>query len=222
MLLRHPLRGFWAVLLLFFGLIGSAAAQRDEGAYQILGARYGTPERNVDVTERLKQLARSDRNFRVSNDTFGTDPDRGRTKELRIYARGPDGRTRTFEYREDSVVDGNQFVGWSGGRWGNGGNNNRWDDGDRRGGNQGSYRDERRNQLVISSANYGARGRGVDVTRQLQSMVRDNHISVKVTNQLCGECDPAPRVTKNLSVTYTVGGRQQRIDVPEGDYLQIP
>lgn len=219
MLFRHPLRGFWAVLLLFFGLIGSAAAQRDEGAYQILGARYGTQERNVDVTDRLKQLARSDRNFRVSNDTFGTDPDRGRTKELRIYARGPDGRTRTFEYREDSVVDGNQFVGWSSGRWGNGRDNNGWND---RGGRNGSYRDERRNDLVVSSATYGANGRGVDVTRQLGSMIRDNHLSVRVTNQLCGECDPAPRVTKSLSVNYSVGGRAQRINVREGDYLQIP
>lgn len=222
MLFRHPLRGFWAVLLLFFGLIGSAAAQRDEGAYQILGARYGTQERNVDVTDRLRQLARSDRNFRVSNDTFGIDPDRGHTKELRIYARGPDGRTRTFEYREDSVVDGAQFAGWAGGGWGRGGGNGRWNDGDNRGGQHGSYRDERRYELVVSNATYGANGRMVDVTRQLRSMIRDNSLSVRVTNQLCGECDPAPRVTKSLSVNYSVGGRTQRIDVREGDYLQIP
>lgn len=219
---RHPLLGFWAVLLLFFGLIGSAAAQRDEGAYQILGARYGTTERNVDVTDRLKQLARRDRNIRVSNETFGTDPDRGRTKELRIYARGPDGRTRTFEYREDSVVDGGQFAGWSSGGWGQGRDNNSWNDRDNRGGRQGAHRDERRNALAITTATYGVKGRGVDVTRQLRSMVRDNQLSVRVTNQLCGECDPAPRVTKNLSVTYSVGGRAQRINVREGDYLQIP
>ena len=231
MFLRNPLRGFWAVLLLVFGLMGVAVAQpqRDEGSYQILGARYGTSERNVDVTDRLKQLARRDRNFRVSNDTFGTDPDRGNTKELRIYARDSNGRTRTFEYPENSMVDGSQFVGWSSGRWGNGdnnrhnrGDNDRWNGGDHRGGQQGSYRDERRNELVISNATYGANGRAVDLTQQLRSMVRDNRLAVKVTNELCGNCDPAPRINKNLSVTYSVNGRQQRINVREGDYLQIP
>ncbi|MBY0411492.1 MAG: DUF3395 domain-containing protein [Burkholderiaceae bacterium] len=224
MFLRNPLRGFWAVLLLVFGLMGVAVAQpqRDEGSYQILGARYGTPERNVDVTDRLKQLARTDRNFRVLNDTFGTDPDRGRTKELRIYARDAKGRTRTFEYPENSMVDGSQFVGWSSGRWGNG-DNNRWNGGDNRGGQQGSYRDERRNELVISNATYGANGRAVNLTQQLRSMVRDNRLAVKVTNEeLCGNCDPAPSITKNLSVSYSVNGRQQRINVREGDYLQIP
>lgn len=41
---RHSFYGFWAALLLFFGLLAPAAAQRggDDGAYQILSARYGT------------------------------------------------------------------------------------------------------------------------------------------------------------------------------------
>ena len=40
-----------------------AFAQRreDQGEYQILQARYGTAARNIDVTDRLKQLARRDR-----------------------------------------------------------------------------------------------------------------------------------------------------------------
>ena len=74
---RHSFYGFWAALLLFFGLLAPAAAQRggDEGAYQILSARYGTSERYVDVTERVRELASGDQPFLVHNDTFGTDPD---------------------------------------------------------------------------------------------------------------------------------------------------
>ena len=109
---RHSFYGFWAALLLFFGLLAPAAAQRggDDGAYQILSARYGTSERYVDVTERVRELASGDQPFLVHNDTFGTDPDRGRVKTLRIDARDARGKTRTFNYREDAVVDGRQFT----------------------------------------------------------------------------------------------------------------
>jgi len=37
---------------------------------------------------------------------------------LRIYARGPEGHERMFEYREGSVIDGGQFRGWDRGEWG--------------------------------------------------------------------------------------------------------
>lgn len=217
MLLRHPLYGFWAAMLLFFSLLSPAAAQRDEGAYQILGARYGTVDRNVDVTDRLRQLAGTDRNFRVANDVFGVDPDRGETKALRIYARGRDGATRTFEYREGSTVDGSQFSGWSGGRWGQAGRDE-YRDGR---GNNGRYGENRRNRLDIVRAAYGTDRNMVDVTQRLRSMINDNQLAVRVTNELSGY-DPAPRVTKTLWVTYSVGGRQQRVNVREGDDLRIP
>ena len=333
MLLRHPFHGFWVVLLLFFGLMAPATAQpRDEGSYQILGARYGTLESNVDVTDRLRQLARSDRSFRVTNEVFGADPDRGRTKALRIYARGRDGGTRTFEYREGATVDGSQFIGWQRGSWGQGGRNQGWQGNDGRynrgrddgelsilqaiygtperhvdvtqrlrelarndraiqltnstfgvdphpyrtktlriyvrdrdgqtqllefaegktidgarfsgwaGGNWGRdgwnggwlgvvnpggypqgggyYRDQR-NALEVLNAVYGAEGRMVDVTGALRSIVRDDRLEVRVTNDLC-RCDPAPRVTKTLWVTYSVGGRQQQASVREGDDLVLP
>ena len=48
--------------------------------------------RHVDVTNRLKELARQDRAFRMGNSTFGIDPDPGQEKILRIYARGRTGR----------------------------------------------------------------------------------------------------------------------------------
>ena len=57
----------------------------------------------------------------MGNSTFGVDPDQGQDKTLRIYARGPNGQERMFEYREGSTVDGSQFRSWGGGDWGNGG-----------------------------------------------------------------------------------------------------
>src|SRR5919205_4390575 len=78
----------------------------DAGQYIIQSAQYGTANRHVDVTNRLRELARQDRTFRMGNSTFGVDPDPGQVKTLRIYARGPNGEDRMFEYREGSVVDG--------------------------------------------------------------------------------------------------------------------
>ena len=105
----------------------------DAGQYYILHAEYGTERNHVDVTDRLRELARSDRTFRMGNSSFGTDPDPGHIKTLRIYARGQDGRKRMFEYRESSTIDGAQFAGWGGGDWGGEGWNGHWNgDDDRR------------------------------------------------------------------------------------------
>jgi len=115
------------VLLVMALLPATLLAQRDEGQYVILSAQYGTGEHHVDVTDRLRQLARSDRVFRMGNSTFGVDPDPGRVKVLRIYARGPNGDERMFEYREGSAVDGSLFRGWGRGDWGRGGWSGRWE-----------------------------------------------------------------------------------------------
>src|SRR5947208_733380 len=118
-------------------IVASAVAQygngnRDDGQYQILQARYGTANRNIDVTARLKELALRDVTFRMGNSTFGVDPDRGQVKTLRIYARDRNGQMRMFEYREGSVVDGSQFTGWGRGEWGQEGYRGGWEIRDRR------------------------------------------------------------------------------------------
>ncbi len=78
-------------------LLGTAVAQpRGEGEYLILSAQYGSEYHHVDVTGRLKELARHDLTFRLDFRTFG-DPDPGHQKALRINARGPNGRERRFE-----------------------------------------------------------------------------------------------------------------------------
>ena len=115
-----------AILLLFASVLAVAQHNGGRDEYQILQARYGTADRNIDVTARLKELARQDATFRMGNSTFGTDPDPGRVKTLRIYTRAPNGQNRMFEYREGSTVDGSIFSGWNGGNWGHGGWNGGW------------------------------------------------------------------------------------------------
>src|SRR5450631_2920018 len=55
-------------------LLGTAAAQGpmggDAGQYLILNAQYGSERSHVDVTERLKMLARQDRPFRISDESM--------------------------------------------------------------------------------------------------------------------------------------------------------
>ena len=87
----------------------------DRGGWTIMHAAYGTERRNVDVTNRLRELANRNATFRMGNSTFGVDPDPGRIKTLRIYARGMSNQRRMFEYREGSTIDGSMF---SGGRTG--------------------------------------------------------------------------------------------------------
>ena len=94
--------------------VATGMAGGDAGQFVILSAQYGTARSHVDVTARLKQLARTDQQFRMGNRTFGVDPDPGVVKVLRIFARGPNGRERMFEYRENSIVNGAQFRSWGG------------------------------------------------------------------------------------------------------------
>ncbi len=91
-----------ALLLTVAFLPGTLAAQyssSDSGQYAILSAQYGTGRSHVDVTNRLKELARQDRLFRMGNSTFGVDPAPGQIKVLRIYARGPNGQERQAQTR---------------------------------------------------------------------------------------------------------------------------
>jgi len=142
-------------------LLGTVAAQ-DSGQYLILSAQYGNERNHVDVTNRLKELARRDRRFRISDESMAVDPDRGHAKMLRVFARGPNGRERMFDFPDGSVFDGAQFRSWGRGDWGddhwNGGWNGRNDN------DAGEY--------LILTAQYGNEYRHVDVTNRLKEMAR--------------------------------------------------
>lgn len=188
----------------------------DEGRYEIIQARYGTAGRNIDVTNRLRQLARQDRTFRMDNSTFGVDPDQGVPKTLRIFAQDPNGRERMFEYSEGSTIDGSVFIGWNGGNFARGGLNRSW------GQNNSNANRVDRQSISIVRATYGAGRQRRDVTGRLQSMIRGGRLSINVDNGVMGG-DPAVNVPKELLVTFTDdGGRQQQVRVGEGERLNIP
>jgi hypothetical protein len=210
------------IRLLIFALLaavflpGTLLAQYgDSGEYVILGAQYGTEYRHVDVTNRLKELARSDRTFRMGNSTFGVDPDPGRVKVLRIYARGPEGRERMFEYREGSVVDGSMFRGWGRGDWGQGWSG-RWEGGGGFGGGGFGNRDE--GQYTILGAQYGTRRHHVDVSDTLKQLARSDRTFV-MGNRTFG-MDPDPGRVKTLRI-YTRGpdGRDRMFEYREGSVV---
>jgi hypothetical protein len=196
------------------------------GQYVILGAVYGTAHSNVDVTQRLRDLARTNTFFRMGNSTFGIDPARGHVKTLRIFARGPRGNQEMFEYREGSIVDGSKFSGWGGGNWGGGQWNGGW---------FGNQRPPVRPpvvrppappgqaQLFIVTARWGTPANQVDVSDRLRSFIRNGRLSTAVNKVTMGS-DPAPGAVKTLWVTYTVGGRaaQQQTTAREGTQLNIP
>jgi hypothetical protein len=202
-------------LLLTAALLPATVAAQygppDSGQYLILGAQYGTEFRHVDVTNRLKELARSDRSFRMGNGTFGVDPDPGRVKALRIYARGPDGRERMFEYREGSVVDGAMFRGWGRGDWGQGWSG-RWEG---QGGGFGGFGNRDEGQYVITRAVYGTERHHVDVSDRLKELARRDRTFI-LENQTFG-VDPEFGRVKTLRI-YARGpdGRERRFEYREG------
>lgn len=203
---------------------------RDDGAYAILGARYGVPEASIDVTGRLRELARRDAKVRVTNELFRDDPAVGRSKTLRIYARDRSGQVRTFDYREGGWIDGGQFTGWGRGDWGQGGWNGGWDGrpgsaanpGGYNPGGQGPVQGSAQGRVTIVRASYGAGSRWVDVTERLRNIGRGGPLDIRVDNDLAPR-DPAVGEDKILRVYYTVGrGPEQMAEGREGHRLRIP
>ena len=199
---RHSrLTSFPLATIVFFAAAWTVAQYsggRDE--YQILQARYGTARRNADVTPRLKELARQNATFRLTNSMFGTDPDPGQVKTLRIYTRARNGQNRMFEYREKSIVDGSIFSGWSSGNWGQGGWNGGWGGSGPTGG---------RDEFQILQARYGTARRNADVTPRLKELARQN-ATFRLTNSMFGT-DPDPGQVKTLRIYTRARNGQNRM-----------
>jgi hypothetical protein len=205
---------------LFLVLLGTLAAQnrdRDEGAFVILNAQYGTEHRHVDVTQRLRELARSDRQFRVDANTINADPAPGRAKMLRVFARGPNGQERSFDFSDGSAFDGAQFRGWGRGDWGdehwNGGWNGREEHAEHH-----EERDRDSGEFLILSAQYGTERRHVDVTRRLRELARAD-LSFQLDNHTFG-VDPDYGHRKVLRI-YARGpeGRERMFEYPEHGWV---
>ena len=197
-------------------LPGTAAAQ-DAGQFVILNAQYGNDRYHVDVTQRLKELARTDQTFRVNHNTMAADPARGRTKMLRVFARGPNGQERSFDFPDGSLFDGAQFRAWGRGEWGEEHWNGDWNG---RHGHEEARHEEGRHdegQFLILSAQYGSERRHVDVTQQLKGMARTDR-QFRVNYRTFG--DPDEGHAKSLRV-YARGpnGRERMFEYQDGSII---
>ncbi len=79
-------------------------------------------------------------------------------------------------------------------------------------------------QLRISHAVYGilAETRAqIDVTARLSSMIRNNKLYAKASNDLAGS-DPAPLRVKSARIDYTIGGKPGTITLTENDTIVLP
>lgn len=178
-------------IVAFTGLFGVLALAQQ---YRIISADYGYGRDRVDVTQRLRDLARTNATFRMGNSTFGMDPAPGRVKTLRIQTTGPGGRPRTFEYREGSVINGADFSGWGGGQWG------------------------KQPEFVILRAWYGVPGRNVDVTQRLRDLAARNAF-FRMGNSTFG-IDPAHGVVKTLRIwARGPNGSPRSFDYREGSIV---
>ena len=92
-------------------------------------------------------------------------------KTLRIFARGPNGNERMFEYTEGSTSTARSSPAGAGGNWGNGGWSGNWNGG---GGPNGPGAPDDAGQYVILSAQYGSRRNHVDVTQRLRELARSD------------------------------------------------
>jgi len=204
---RFRIFSMMAVSLLLAGI----AAAQDAGQYLILHAEYGNETNHVNVTPRLKDLARRDRPFRISDESMQADPARGQAKMLRVYARGPNGQERTFDFPDNSVFDGAQFRSFGRGDWGD----DRWQGG-WNGNGPGPGGDS--GQFLILSAQYGSRRRHVDVTNQLKQMARAD-VRVRIDYRTFGT-DPDVGRAKVLRI-YARGpnGRERMFEYRDNSII---
>jgi hypothetical protein len=71
---------------------------------RVVRAVYGAHGRYADVTEIVRHFAHRGIPFSVSNETFGIDPYRGKTKHLRVTMVRPDGDEVERSWEEGDTV----------------------------------------------------------------------------------------------------------------------
>lgn len=170
--------------------------------WQVMRADWGSGNRRVDVTDRVRALLSGNGMVKVNNQNMGGDPAVGADKTLRISARDARGQVQSFTYKEGSNIDASQFYNYGGYPGGGPGPGYPGD-------------------LQIVRAYYGLNNRTNDVTQMLRGMVRGNSLVVQVNNNNMGG-DPAPGTDKVLTVIYRISGREQTATVKEGNTLRIP
>ena|SRR5258708_6539699 len=202
-------------------LTGSVFAQGGE----FVGAEWGVPGRQVDVTARVRTFIRgANLQLQVTRFNLGIDPAPHQNKVLIIRVRHWDGDVKEYSYPERSTVNLELDP------------EDRWE---RREEHPADDRREERHDdrpsdaprgenyerhergLRILRAYYGAEGQFMNVTDALQNEVDDGQLYLLVDNESMGG-DPLMGAHKWLRVLYVVNGERRNIVVPEHSELRLP
>ncbi|HEX8879285.1 MAG TPA: hypothetical protein VF749_04610 [Candidatus Acidoferrum sp.] len=187
----------------FYNYGGGFAGNSGPG-WLVTFADWGSGNRRVVVTDRVRSMLSGSGMVRVNNQNLGGDPAVGASKTLRISARDARGQVRQFSYREGASIDARQFANYGGIPGG---------------GFPGPAPGF--GNLQIVRAFYGLNNRTNDVSQLLRSQIRNNTLVLQVNNRNLGG-DPAPGADKVLTVIYRLDGREQSATVKEGNTLRIP
>jgi hypothetical protein len=178
----------------FYNYSGGIGGGNGGSGLQVMQADWGSGNRRMDVTTRVRALLSGNGMVKVNNANLGGDPAVGADKVLRIYARDMQGQVRQLSYKEGSNIDASQFYNYGGGGGGD---------------------------LQIVRAYYGLNNRTNDVTQLLRGRLQNRSLVIQVNNNNMGG-DPAVGGDKVLTVIYRYQGREQTSTVKEGNTLRIP
>jgi len=178
----------------FYNYSGCIGGGNGGSGLQVMQADWGSGNRRMDVTTRVRALLSGNGMVKVNNANLGGDPAVGADKVLRIYARDMQGQVRQLSYKEGSNIDASQFYNYGGGGGGD---------------------------LQIVRAYYGLNNRTNDVTQLLRGRLQNRSLVIQVNNNNMGG-DPAVGGDKVLTVIYRYQGREQTSTVKEGNTLRIP
>src|SRR5258708_18654 len=140
-------------------LLAGSSALAQGGS--LVAAEWGVRGQRVDVTERVRSLARDGAlQFEVTRQMLGVDPAPGQRKDLVIRIRHWDGDTQEYEFPEKSVVtlelDPDRGFDW------------------------------RERGLHIMRAYYGVEGHFVNVTERLRRMIHHGRLHTRVAHDHLG------------------------------------
>jgi hypothetical protein len=167
---------------------------------EIVEATYGVGNFQMDVAQKLRGLIQNNA-LDVAADPaiLGGDPSPGNPKRLRVLYRFGGQQLEAFAADFERIRI--PAAGFSlGDLWGNAATVS---------------------SLRIVSARYGQGARFNDVRERLQGLVRNDALSVAVTNVAMGG-DPAPATAKTLEVSYEYRGAAYQTSVKEGATLVLP
>jgi hypothetical protein len=191
---------YWALTAVL--LFSTSARSQNQAAvmpgpgWQVIKADWGSGNRWMDVTNRVRVLLSGNGMVQVTNSNLGGDPAQGTVKVLRIQARNSRGQSRQFTYNENDSIDASQFYNYSGGTGG---------------GNGGSG-------LQVMQAEWGSGNRRTDVTSRVRALLSGNGM-VKVNNANMGG-DPAVGADKTLRIyARDMQGQVRQLSYKEGSNI---